>query len=223
MALVENNGHGAAMDRIYRWQSPIYDITRRYYLLGRDEMLDGIHPLPGEAVLEIGCGTASNLIRLGREWPDSPLYGVDISQVMLAEARQSLQRAGLSHRASLARADATHFDAPSLFGTPSFRHIMMSYTLSMIPDWQAALDQAISLLPPGGALHIADFGPCDRWPAPLHRLLLAWLRAFSVTPRENLDWVLQTKAHQNGLTLHISSPFGGYATVARLTRPAIAQ
>ncbi len=223
MTLAQGADHGAAMDRIYRWQSPIYDITRRYYLLGRDEMLAGIHPASGDAVLEIGCGTASNLIRLGRQWSDCALYGVDISRVMLAEAGQSLHKAGLAHRVTLAEADATQFDTVQLFGRPHFQHLVMSYTLSMIPQWEAALDQALTLLAPGGTLHIADFGPCDRWPSVLHRLLLAWLSAFSVTPRTTLKRLLQDKAARQGLSLTFSEPFGGYAVVARLSRPVSAQ
>ena len=31
--------HGALMDDVYRYQRLIYDVTRKYYLLGRDEMI----------------------------------------------------------------------------------------------------------------------------------------------------------------------------------------
>ena len=33
-------GHGEAMDRMYRFQRHFYDVSRRYYLLGRDQLLD---------------------------------------------------------------------------------------------------------------------------------------------------------------------------------------
>ena len=39
--------HGQHMDGIYRYQRYIYDATRKYYLLGRDRMLDGLRPPPG--------------------------------------------------------------------------------------------------------------------------------------------------------------------------------
>lgn len=39
----------------------MYGLTRRYYLLGRDELLDRIAARPAGHVLEVGCGTARNL------------------------------------------------------------------------------------------------------------------------------------------------------------------
>ena len=37
----------AAMDRMYRRQRHIYDLTRKFYLLGRDELIDGLKPPAG--------------------------------------------------------------------------------------------------------------------------------------------------------------------------------
>ena len=52
----------ALMDRIYRRQRHVYDFTRKYYLLGRDELIERLAPPADSRVLEIGCGTARNLI-----------------------------------------------------------------------------------------------------------------------------------------------------------------
>lgn len=49
------------MDRMHRWSRHVYGLTRRYYLLGRDELLDRIAARPAGHVLEVGCGTARNL------------------------------------------------------------------------------------------------------------------------------------------------------------------
>ena len=35
--------HADRMDRMYRYQRHIYDITRKYYLLGRDRMIASLH------------------------------------------------------------------------------------------------------------------------------------------------------------------------------------
>ena len=50
------------MNRMYRRQRHIYDGTRRYYLLGRDRLIADLAPAAGANVLEIGCGTGSNLV-----------------------------------------------------------------------------------------------------------------------------------------------------------------
>ncbi|RUV53463.1 SAM-dependent methyltransferase, partial [Mesorhizobium sp. M5C.F.Ca.IN.020.14.1.1] len=31
--------HAELMDGVYRWQRHIYDLTRKYYLLGRDRLI----------------------------------------------------------------------------------------------------------------------------------------------------------------------------------------
>ena len=50
------------MNRMYRRQRHIYDGTRRYYLLGRDQLISELRPDAGASVLEIGCGTGRNLV-----------------------------------------------------------------------------------------------------------------------------------------------------------------
>ena len=59
------------MNRMYRRQRYIYDGTRRYYLLGRDQLIAGLRPVPGASVLEIGCGTGRNLVLAARLHPDA--------------------------------------------------------------------------------------------------------------------------------------------------------
>ena len=54
--------HRDLMDRIYRHQRHIYDLTRKYYLLGRDELITALAPPGNGSVLEIGCGTGRNLL-----------------------------------------------------------------------------------------------------------------------------------------------------------------
>ncbi|TIM21480.1 MAG: SAM-dependent methyltransferase, partial [Mesorhizobium sp.] len=54
--------HAELMDGVYRWQRHIYDLTRKYYLLGRDRLIDGLDVPVGGTVLELGCGTGRNII-----------------------------------------------------------------------------------------------------------------------------------------------------------------
>ena len=99
-----------AMDRMYRRQRHIYDLTRKFYLLGRDELIEGLRPPQGAAVLEIACGTGRNLIRAARLYPDARFFGLDVSEEMLATARQNVAAAGFSGRIRLAAADAADFE-----------------------------------------------------------------------------------------------------------------
>ena len=94
---------GLLMDRMYRRQRHIYDATRKYYLLGRDGAIAALAPLPGETVLEIGCGTGRNLISVARRFPSAAVYGLDVSSAMLATAHAAIDRAGLGGRVMLAQ------------------------------------------------------------------------------------------------------------------------
>ena len=207
------------MNRMYRRQRYIYDGTRRYYLLGRDQLIAGLRPDPGASVLEIGCGTGRNLVLAARLHPDAQFFGIDVSTEMLTSAISAVSRRGLTGRIRVAHGDGTAFNPQSLFGIPSFDHILISYSLSMIPDWRRVLQAAASHLKPGGRLHIVDFGDQERLPAVARALLRRWLALFDVTPRDDLARVLSDMAETTGADLKFERPFRGYAQCAVLTLP----
>ena len=206
------------MDAIYRRQRFIYDATRRYYLLGRDRLIGSLKPPLGGAVLEVGCGTARNLIRAAKRYPDARFYGIDISEAMLKSARTSVARRGLRSRVALGQGDATAFQPAALFGRDAFDRIYVSYSLSMIPPWQDALKHAMSQLAPRGELHIVDFGEFAGYPAILRHAQLAWLRRFSVVPIPGMQAKIAALAEEAGLTATAESLYGGYAIQMRLSR-----
>jgi S-adenosylmethionine-diacylgycerolhomoserine-N-methlytransferase len=175
-----------AMDRMYRLQRHIYDVSRRYYLLGRDRLVSELDVPRGGTVLEIGCGTGRNLIQVARRYPHASVFGFDISEEMLKSAGSAIARSELTGRIRFAQGDALTFDAQRTFGVASFDRVYISYTLSMIPQWKEALAHASSMLAPGGRLHIADFGQCEGLPQVFRTGLFAWLRLFHVEPRHDL-------------------------------------
>ena len=206
------------MDAIYRTQRHFYDLTRKYYLLGRDRLIRHLSPPPGGSVLEIGCGTGRNLIVAAKAWPDAHFFGIDISEAMLETARAKVAKAGLSDRITLAQGDATAFDAQALFGRPAFDRIFQSYTLSMIPDWQGAIREAAAKLAPGGRLDIVDFGQQNGLPRLWRKLLFAWLAKFDVSPRATLREVVEGVAAAQELDADFLPLRLDYVWVARLSR-----
>ncbi len=204
------------MDAIYRHQRFIYDATRRYYLFGRDRLIGSLKPPLGASVLEIGCGTARNLIRAAKRHPDARFYGFDVSEAMLRSARASVARCSLQSRIVLGNADAAAFQAEALFGRDSFDRIFVSYALSMIPAWQDAVKQAAAHLTPRGELHIVDFGDFERYPALVRRAQLAWLRRFSVVPIPGMQAKIAALAEEMGLATTAEELYGGYAIQMRL-------
>lgn len=206
--------HPGLMDRVYRRQRHFYDLTRKYYLFGRDRLIAGLALKPGESLAEIGCGTARNLIAIARAYPEARLYGLDASEAMLETARISIQRAGLADRIHLAQGLAEDF-SPARFGLQSFENVLFSYSLSMIPDWPAALAAGFASLNPGGRLHVVDFGDLEGLGRPVKAALAAWLRLFHVSPRiEFLKYLEEVRGEKTKLTLL----FGRYAFIFSTTR-----
>jgi S-adenosylmethionine-diacylgycerolhomoserine-N-methlytransferase len=210
----------ALMDRMYRHQRHIYDLSRKYYLIGRDEAIARLALEPGDAMLEIGCGTGRNLIKAARAYPQARFCGLDVSREMLVTAEAAIRRAGLDSRIAVAQGDASGFDPAALFGRATFERVMISYALSMIPPWREALGRALDILSPGGALHLVDFGDCSRLPRPFKAALRRWLAAFDVTPRDDLGATLATLAAARGLSALTQDWRRGYAILAVARRPA---
>jgi S-adenosylmethionine-diacylgycerolhomoserine-N-methlytransferase len=182
----DSRGHAALMDSVYRRQRYIYDLTRKYYLFGRDRMIRELALAPGASVVEVGCGTGRNLVQIARLYPQAKISGLDASSEMLKTATQSLKRAGFESRVALAHGYAEAL-SPSMFGqTAPFDAILFPYSLSMIPDWKQALRAAAGALSPSGRVHVVDFGDLTGLGRIGERTLRAWLALFHVSPRTEL-------------------------------------
>ena len=211
--------HAELMDGVYRYQRHFYDLSRKYYLLGRDRMVRELAVPPGGRALELGCGTGRNLIKAARAYRDAQFCGLDISDEMLETARMSIGRCDLSSRVRLARGDAANFDPDALFGCDGFDRIFISYSLSMIPEWQRTITAALGALKQGGSLHVVDFGKQERLPPWFRSALRAWLAKFHVSPRDSLREVLESESRRVGKSLRYDSLYRGYAVHSVLTKP----
>ncbi|MEI9990703.1 MAG: class I SAM-dependent methyltransferase [Rhizomicrobium sp.] len=193
--------HAALMDRVYRHQRYIYDATRKYYLFGRDRLIRELALKPGARVIEVGCGTSRNLVKIAQAYPGTVLYGLDASAEMLETSAKAIARAGLTGRVKLVQAYAEDL-GPGLFGEGEpFDAIVFSYSLSMIPDWRKALSAAQAALAPGGKIHVVDFGDLKGLGRLGERLLRFWLSLFHVAPREELLRSIEAGSGKGSLEL----------------------
>jgi S-adenosylmethionine-diacylgycerolhomoserine-N-methlytransferase len=206
--MIGDKDHAVRMDSVYRLQRHVYDFTRKYYLFGRDQLIERLE-LPGDgqgtSVLEIACGTGRNLALVNRAWPKASLFGIDISAEMLKTAR-----ARLGPSCAIALADATNFDPEVIFGRRHFDRIIMSYCASMIPPWREAIAHAAGMIAPNGSLHIVDFGSMEGLPLPVRSLLRFWLARFHVTPRSDLQAAARHFAMSKRLTCNEGQGIAGY-------------
>lgn len=212
-----------AMDRMYRLTRHIYDLTRKYYLLGRDQLLRQMEVRPGDHVIEIGCGTARNLIGLarltGQLKPGAHLYGLDASSQMLETAQKKIAGAGLADTISLQVELAENLDFNKTFGlSQPFDVVFFSYSLSIIPTWELALEAGLKNLAPGRTLYIVDFWDQGDLPGWFAGLLKGWLRRFGVYHKPELLARLRSWESQKLGTLKVQSVARRYAYIAEFVK-----
>ncbi len=143
----------AQLKNYYRWHSWIYDYTRWAFLFGRNKLvrLAAEGPVPFR-ILEVGCGTGSNLVELARLFPAAEIVGLDCSPDMLEMAKRKIVRFGA--RVSLRQGA---YRAPIAEGRP-FDLIVFSYCLSMInPGYDEVLEHCVQDLHPAGRVAAVDF------------------------------------------------------------------
>ncbi len=179
--------HRSAMDRIYRYQRYFYDVTRPLFLPGRNALLERMRLGPGDRVLEMGCGTARNLIYLAKRHPKVQLYGADASSMMLDTAARNIGRAGLEERITVRLENAEDVEPLRTFGFDgSFDCVFFSYSLTMMTTWRAALDAARAALGSSERIYAVDFRDLRGWPGPAAAALRRWLSLFHVRYPEGL-------------------------------------
>ena len=203
------------MDRMYRFQRYFYDFTRKYYLLGRDQLLSEMDVTTGEKVLEIGCGTARNLIVLAGCHPDSMLYGLDASAAMLETARVKVDAARVKNIVlKTALADDFSYDKTFDLSEP-FDKIFFSYSISMIPPWRESIENALKNLKRGGEMFIVDFYDQKGLPVAFQKLLQGWLKKFHVQFWNDLLPHMQSLEKDGLGKLTITPLFRRYSFIAK--------
>ncbi|MCB9744190.1 MAG: class I SAM-dependent methyltransferase [Alphaproteobacteria bacterium] len=174
-AAPDREAHRRFLNRFYGVSRWFYDLTRRYYLIGREAALQELAATPWQRLVEIGPGTGRNLRKLRAARPDAELGGVEASDAMLEYAGQRCPGA------RLVAGFAEDFDLPSVLGgRPDV--VLFSYCLSMVQDPDAALQNARRSLAPGGRVMVVDFADLAGVPAPGDAALRRWLEAFHVEP-----------------------------------------
>ncbi len=143
----------SALVGYYRFHAKIYDATRWSFIFGRQGIIDrlkAVTPSP-QNILEIGCGTGTNLLALAKTFPNAQLTGLDLSEDMLQRASKRV--ATLQPQVTLKH---QLYDAPLSEG--AYDVVLFSYCLTMInPGWEAVLQHVQRDLAPNGVIAVVDF------------------------------------------------------------------
>ena len=159
---------------------------------------------PGDAVLEVGCGTGRNLRHLrSAVGPDGHVYGVDLSGGMLARARRLCKDHGW-HNVTLTERDALSYTPPTPVDA-----VLFSLSYCTMLHRRRILEHAWAQLEPGGRLVILDSGLAA---APLRRLLrpwFVWLMKATVLGDPDCDAVNDVRALTRDVVVQ-NELFGSY-------------
>lgn len=163
--------HGDRLAAFYAPQVEHYDRFRERLLRGRRELLDEL-ALPMRAhIVELGGGTGQVCEMLAERLNVVRRYDVvDVCAPMIEQARRRA-RALPVLRPVLADACTWQPEHPVDI-------VIASYSLTMMPDWRAAIDNAWRMLKPGGYIAVVDFHVSSKEPDPGQARHGAWTRGF---------------------------------------------
>lgn len=164
------------MDALYRKRAARYDLAIWIYqLFGfrmdwyRQLSVDALQLRPGDAVIELGCGTGLNFPLLRRAvGAEGRIIGVDLTDAMLDKARSRVRRADW-HNVDLVQADVSAYAFPA-----GVAGVLSTFAITLVPEYDEVICAASRALKRGGRLAVFDLKKPSNWPDWLIRVA-AWL------------------------------------------------
>ncbi len=160
-------------------QAAIYNATRRHFLRGRESATALLGVEPGDRVADFACGTGLNFDWFYRAGA-SEVIGIDASSRMLDRAKRRYPDAHVLQG-----------DIVTCSIEGEVQKVFCSYALSLIDDWEKAIENMVRSLSRDGRLAILDFGPMRgalRFSDPLFRW---WIGIHGADPDRGYRAVLE--------------------------------
>jgi arsenite methyltransferase len=126
---------------------------------------------PGEIVLDLGSGGGIDvLLSARRVGPAGKVYGLDMTDEMLALARENARRAGVPNVEFL-KGEIEHIPLPDA----SVDVIISNCVINLSADKATVLAEAFRVLKPGGRFAVSDVVVRGELPPPVRRSMELWV------------------------------------------------
>ena len=156
---VRGKTHEERLGSFYKGQADNYDAFRKRMLHGRKELIESLPAEAGQVWIDIGAGTGENAEMMGERLSRfKAVYMVDLCTPLLEVADKRIEKNGWKN------VHTVHADAIEFRPEEQADLITFSYSLTMIPDWFAALENAYAMLKPGGRIGVVDFYVSRKYP-----------------------------------------------------------
>ena len=141
-----------ALESFYKNQAQNYDAYRMRFLHGKQELMKIFPLIKNKTVLDIGGATGFNFEYI-KKYVDiyKNVTVLDLCSSLLNEADKRIKQNKWK------KCKTMHQDVMTFNSSVKYDIIMISYTLTMVPDWKLIVDKIYSLLPKNGYLMITDF------------------------------------------------------------------
>ena len=144
------------------------EIDKRYSQLAEQECclscggaIDLSHPMEGEVCVDLGCGKGTDLIRLREAVGDrGHVYGVDISDGMLAKAQKNVEKFGYTN-VTLVRSELEQIQ----IGDGLADLVISNCTINHAKDKQAVWSEIYRIMKKGGRFVVSDIYSTEPVPA----------------------------------------------------------
>jgi ubiquinone/menaquinone biosynthesis C-methylase UbiE len=165
----------------YRKKAKHYNVTSRLYpapgypqQIFRRRAVRALGLRPGDCVVDVACGTGQNFPLIEQAiGPEGRIVGVDLTDAMLAQARQRIESNGWRN-VSLVQGDAAAFEFPT-----GIDAILSTYALSQVPECGEVIAHGAAALAAGRRWVVLDLKAPELAPRWLTRLGLAAARPFA--------------------------------------------